>query len=333
MANYSIKDVAKLSGVSIATVSRVLNKKGKYSKETEQKVLKVVDEIGYQVNYNAKTLRTKVSRTIGILVPDISNYFFANLVQEIEKSLFENSYSTIICNTDRSLEKEKTYLQILENKNIDALIAISGNIDKGFEFSSKHKNIPYICIDREPANLDESTYISSDHFMGAYQACSHLLNKECKQVAFFGPKKLSPSNKRRFDGFLKALDDKNLKFSKNKNHLQISNDIDLEDQVINFLKENPELDGIFAINDSLAINLIEILKKNNKKIPKDILLVGFDDIPTCKYTNPKLTSIRQDIKTIANETVKNILEAIDNPKQEKKTILVPTQLIERESTK
>lgn len=333
MENYSIKDVAKLAGVSIATVSRVLNKKGKYSKKTEEKVLKVVNDIGYQVNYNAKSLRTKVSHTIGILVPDISNYFFANLVQEIEKSFFENSYSTIICNTDRSLKKEKTYLQILENKNIDALVAISGNIDKGFAFSGKSKDIPYICIDREPANLDESTYISSDHFSGSYQASSHLLDKGCKQIAFFGPKKLSSANKRRFDGFLKALEDRNIEFCKNKNHLQISDDKALENQVINFLKSNPKLDGIFAINDGLAINLIEILKNNNIQIPEDISLVGFDDIPTCQYTSPKLTSIKQDIKTIADETVKNILDALNNSAYKKKTILIPTQLIERESTK
>lgn len=333
MSNYSIKDVAKLADVSIATVSRVLNKKGKYSKETEEKVLKVVEEIGYQVNHNAKTLRTKVSHTIGILVPDISNYFFATLVQEIEKSFFENSYSTIICNTDRSLEKEKSYLQILENKNIDALIAISGNIDKGFEFSSTIKNIPYICIDREPANLEESTYISSDHFMGAYQACSHLLDKKCKQIAFFGPKKLSPSNKRRFDGFLKALEEKNIEFNEEKNRLQVFYNKDLEKQVVNFLKSNSNLDGIFAINDRLAIDLIQILKKNNKKIPEDISLVGFDNSPTCEYTSPKLTSISQNIKRIADETVENILESINNPEYKKKTILVPTQLIERESTK
>lgn len=333
MSNYSIKDVAKLAGVSIATVSRVLNKKGKYSKKTEEKVLKVVDDIGYQVNYNAKSLRTKISHTIGILVPDISNYFFANLVQEIEKSLFENSYSTIICNTDRSLKKEKTYLQILENKNIDALIAISGNIEKGFEFSSKNKKIPYICIDREPANLEDTIYISSDHFMGAYQATSHLLRTGCKQLAFLGPKKMSSSSKRRFDGYLKALEDNKIDFNENKNHIYIPPNKDLKQQVDLFLDKNPNTDGIFAINDKLAIELIQILKDKNIKVPQEISIIGFDDIPACQYTSPKLTSIKQDIKTIAEETVKNIINYIKNLDQEKKTILVPTQLIIRESTK
>ena len=333
MSNYSIKDVAKLAGVSIATVSRVLNKKGKYSKKTEEKVLKVVDDIGYQVNYNAKSLRTKISHTIGILVPDISNYFFANLVQEIEKSLFENSYSTIICNTDRSLKKEKTYLQILENKNIDALIAISGNIEKGFEFSSKNKKIPYICIDREPANLEDTIYISSDHFMGAYQATSHLLRTGCKQLAFLGPEKMSSSSKRRFDGYLKALEDNKIDFNEKKNHINISPNEDLKQQVELFLDKNPNTDGIFAINDKLAIELIQILKVKNIKVPQEISIIGFDDIPACQYTSPKLTSIKQDIKTIAEETVKNIINYIKNPDQEKKTILVPTQLIIRESTK
>ena len=169
--------------------------------------------------------------------------------------------------------------------------------------------------------------------MGDYQATSHLLKTGCKQLAFLGPKKMSSSSKRRFDGYLKALEDNKIDFNEKKNHINISPNEDLKQQVDLFLDKNPNTDGIFAINDKLAIELIQILKVKNIKVPQEISIIGFDDIPACQYTSPKLTSIKQDIKTIAEETVKNIISYIKNPDQEKKTILVPTQLMIRESTK
>ncbi|KAE9876631.1 LacI family DNA-binding transcriptional regulator, partial [Escherichia coli] len=116
MKKTSIKDIAKLSGVSVATVSRVINDNGRFSEETREKVLAVIKENNYQMNFSAKSLRMNKSFSVGILVPDISNYFFSSVVQQIEAILFDQGYSTIICNTGRNLDKEMAYLNMLESK-------------------------------------------------------------------------------------------------------------------------------------------------------------------------------------------------------------------------
>jgi LacI family transcriptional regulator len=148
MKKISIKDIAQLSGVSVATVSRVINDNGRFSEETRKKVLDVINETGYQMNYSAKSLRMNKSFSIGILVPDISNYFFSDVVQKIEEILFEHGYSTIICNTARNLAKEDAYLQMLESKGVDGIIVISGAEELDFDNSrSKKKFLTYVLIE------------------------------------------------------------------------------------------------------------------------------------------------------------------------------------------
>ena len=180
MKKYSLKDIAILSGVSVATVSRVINDNGRFSEETRQKVLKVIEETGYKMNYNAKSLRMNRSFSIGILVPDISNYFFSDVVQKIEEILFDKGYSTIICNTARSQAKETAYLKMLEGKGVDGLVVISGAEAFDFDYSSNEKHIPYICIDREPKTREDTVFISSNHYQGAFEATEELIHVGCK---------------------------------------------------------------------------------------------------------------------------------------------------------
>ncbi|MDU6792106.1 MAG: LacI family DNA-binding transcriptional regulator, partial [Anaerococcus sp.] len=126
MKTLTIKDIAELADVSVATVSRVINNNGRFSEETRKKVLDIIEKTGYKTNYMAKSLRTNRSYTIGVIVPDISNYFFFSIVEKVEQIMFERNFTTIICNTDRSIKKEKAYLELLESKKIDGLIVISG---------------------------------------------------------------------------------------------------------------------------------------------------------------------------------------------------------------
>lgn len=201
MKKISIKDIAELSGVSIATVSRVINNNGRFSNETRDKVLKVINETGYQANLSAKTLRMNKSFSIGIIVPDITNFFFAYLVEKIEEILFSKGFSTIICNTGRNHDKEKEYLKILESKSVDGLIIISGLE----QFSYENNKIPYICIDREPIETKKSMFISSDHYNGAVLAVEHLLACNVKKPSILLHENMSTSSQKRLDGFIDTL--------------------------------------------------------------------------------------------------------------------------------
>lgn len=157
------------------------------------------------MNYSAKNLRMNKSFTIGILVPDISNYFFSDVVQCLEEILFAKGYSTIICNTSRSSEKELAYLRILEGKGVDGLIVISGAEAFEFTSSSAEKKIPYICIDREPKKKEDTVFISSNHYQGAFESAEELIHKGCQHPVIAMHNQKSTSAKERLKGFKDAL--------------------------------------------------------------------------------------------------------------------------------
>lgn len=332
MKKYSLKDIAKLSGVSVATVSRVINDNGRFSEETRQKVLNVIEETGYKMNYNAKSLRMNRSFSIGILVPDISNYFFADVVQKIEEILFDKGYSTIICNTGRSQEKETAYLKMLEGKGVDGLIVISGAEAFDFDSSPSDKHIPYICIDREPKTREDTVFISSNHYQGAFEAGEKLINVGCKQPVIAMHNRKSTSTKERFSGFKDALKKNSVNFSPKRNLLNIDpNDQNFFKLINDFLLKNPGIDGIFCINDSIALELLLVLHQLKKDIPRDIKVIGFDDTPAAKYSVPPLSSIRQDTNKIAKVAVDNLLNLIDHPQETDKLLIIPVSLVSRQS--
>ncbi|MBC1348404.1 LacI family transcriptional regulator [Listeria welshimeri] len=328
MKKTSIKDIAKLSGVSVATVSRVINDNGRFSEETRQKVLAVIKETNYQMNFSAKSLRMNKSFSVGILVPDISNYFFSSVVQQMEAILFEQGYSTIICNTGRNLDKELAYLNMLESKMVDGLIVISGADEFGFNYSNAENGIPYVCIDRQPKDKKDTIFISSNHYQGAFEATEALIHAGAKSPVIFMHSRQSSSAKERLKGFQDALKKNNIQMDPELSiftmDLQKS---DYQKNIATFVQKAKKMDGIFAINDHIAIELLNFLPTIGKKIPDDIKLIGFDDTPQCNYTVPKLSSVKQNIPEIAQITVDNLISIIKNPEQQKQiTEIVPVEL-------
>lgn len=334
MKKYSMKDIARLSGVSVATVSRVINNNGRFSEETRKKVEKVIKETNYILNYNAKSLRMNKSFSIGILVPDITNPFFAGVVQKIEKILFEQGYTTIICNTARDNEKEKAYLNILESKGVDGIVVISGAKKFDFErFSNSEKVIPYICIDREPENISDTVFISSNHHQGALKATEHLINSGVKHPVIAIHDRMYSFAVDRLNGFKDALRNNNIDFHGDKNYLSIDRtDSDFEQKVKDFINNHPKTDGVFALNDRIAMRLLATFQKMNIKVPQEIKLIGFDDAPQNKYSSPTLSSVKHNIDQIAQFAVNNLLILIDSPQETGDTILTPISLSLREST-
>lgn len=334
MKKYSIKDIALLSGVSVATVSRVINDNGRFSEETRKKVLDTIKETGYQMNYSAKSLRMKKSFTVGILVPDISNYFFSDVVQKIEEILFEKNYSTIICNTARNQQKETAYLKMLESKGVDGLIVISGADEFGFDYSQSEKKIPYICIDREPLDKKNTIFISSNHYQGAFEATETLIQAGVTHPVIIMDKRKSPSAKERYNGFKDALKKNSIVFD-NKENVLITNVSSEEFNSIleDFLTNQPTTDGIFAVNDFIALESLVSLRKMQRNIPTDLKIIGFDDMPQDRYSSPTLSSIRQDTDQIAFKAVESLLNLIDNKVDRGQSFVIPVALVLRESTK
>jgi len=333
--NISIKEIAKLSGVSVATVSRVINNNGRFSEETRQRVMSIIEETNYETNNVAKSLRMNKSNTIGILVPDISNAFFASIVRKLESYLFEEGYSTIICNTDRSKEKELTYMKTLESKMIDGLIVISG--PKEFEIENLNKKIPVVCIDRKPKDNQDIVLIQSDNYQGGWIATEELIQKGCKNIALLAHRETISTFKARQEGFVDALKKHNFDFNE-ESIIEITS-VNYPSQMeaakmflLEKFKQGATYDGIFALNDRLAIGAIEAALELGLNIPEQIKIVGFDNDLISRYCYPKLTTINQNTTVLAKKAYVVLLDLINGGSTEKQQQVVPIELKVRETT-
>lgn len=329
----SIKEIANICGVSVATVSRVINNNGRFSEETRKKVLDTIDKYDYTTNMAAKSLRMSKSKTVGIIVPDISNEFFSKLVLEIENFFFNIGYSVFICNTNQNEMKEITYFKSLDAKLVDGIICISGS--ESIPTDSIKRNIPIVCIDRKPNN-NNIINLQSDHFLGGFIATEELIKKGCKNILILTKNKSISVNRQRLDGYLSALEKYNypiredliIKLSGNRSNVDEARD------TINYLiKKGLEFDGIFATNDTRAYGALIALQQNDIDVPSKVKIVGFDGISVSEIANPPITTIFQDYKDLADQSSDLLLKLIEgNSKITSNHVVIPVYLLERKTT-
>ncbi len=327
--NISIKELAAISDVSIATVSRIINKKGGYSKETEEKVLKLIKNYDYKQNVNARSLRTKKSQTIGVIVPDISNEFFAKIIQAIERSAIKYNYSVFVCNTDENVEIEKRHLNNLMSQFVDGIIYVGGDIKLNEEL--KKLDLPIIYIDRYVD--DKDVYIESDNFKGGYFAGEELIGKGCKKIAIIKDiREISSANKR-YLGILKAMKDYNIPVNKNRIcNIKNVGYKEAYEKTLELLDTGEIFDGVFATNDTMALGVMMALNERRIKIPEEVKLVGFDNISITEMVGIPITTINQNKQKMGELAVKLLMNKILLIEDEIKNIKIPVNLIRRKST-
>lgn len=330
--NLSMKEIADLCNVSVATVSRVINQNGRFSKETEKKVLEVIEQYGYKTNQIAKSLRMRQSKSIGVIVPNIKNEFFASIVLEIESYFFSHGYSVFICNTNGEEEKEQEYLKSLDAKGVDGLIYISGKEELSVDLL--RRDIPIVCIDRLPNIHENIAIVESDNFEGGFLATEELIKQGCKDILIIKSKKRISSTQMRYKGYLAALEKQGIPF---KEELVIDLDKttfeEAKEKMRVLSKQEINFDGIFATNDWLALGSSIALAENNVKVPEAVKIIGFDNISISQYSYPSITTINQDKKSLGREASEALLNFINKEEvREKLHIVVPVSLVKREST-
>lgn len=324
----SIIAIAEMAGVSIATVSRVLNKSGRYSAETEKKVMQIVDQYGYQPNVSAKSLRTNKTQSIGVIVPDITNEFFAKIVRSIENYISPHGYSVFICDSHENQKIETRHIQNLVAKNVDGLIYISGKEDlAGNELIY---DIPVVYIDRHPANAP--TIVESDNLRGGYLAAEELIKKGCKKIALILDYYWLSTQKARYQGFLDAhaqygvIADEQLMFS------SIPGYEDAKALVCGLIEKQVEFDGVFASNDMLALGALHALADAGVEIPGQVKIVGFDDISVSEFCQVPLTTITQNTDEIGRLSVNGLMRQMDGERDFEPHIIVDVALHVRKTT-
>lgn len=333
-SKISIKEIARLSGVSVATVSRVINDNGRFSEETRRRVIDIIDKYQYETNSIAKSLRMNKSQTIGVLVPDINNEFFARIVQGIERFFFEHGYSTIICNTAKSANKEKEYLKTLDSKMVDGLVCISGQEEVLTDVLSR--KVPIVCIDRRPKIDSQVAFIGSDNYAGGIMATEALIKKGCQNIIVLTKRKNLSSVNERLKGFQNAMEKNGLNVGK-ENYVYMDEDYnnleDVKQAVQKAIDDGIVFDGVFATNDWLALGTLLALQDNAIEVPGQVKIVGFDNDIIAKYCSPSLSTINQDKEALASKASSILLKMIEGKVQQgEQHQVVPVNLIERQST-
>jgi len=323
----SIKDVAKRAGVTVTTVSRVLNNRGYISEETRKKVYKAMEELNYQPNEIARALFRKRSYFLGLIIPDISHPFFGEIAKYIEYYAYIKGYKILLCNSHLDNKKEKEYIEMLKRHQVDGIIMGSHTLDiKDYE----KVNLPIVALDRI---LSENIpYVTSDNFRGGVLATNLLIDKGCKFLAHIsGPLELNTPANDRYYGFLKVVNERNVKYVKVETKLSSFEIEEYRKIIYDLFKQYPEIDGVFASSDLIAAVVISVAKLFKKNVPKDIKVVGFDDINVASLINPSITSVRQFKDKIAEKTVEIITNEIEGNEVSIKNV-IPIELVEREST-
>lgn len=325
MAN--IKDVAERSGVTVTTVSRVLNNRGYISDMTRQKVNKAIEELNYQPNEIARSLLKRKSNLIGLIIPNVSHPFFAELTNYIEYYAHKNGYKILLCNAYQDSKKEKEYIDMLKRNQVDGIVMGSHALE-----TTEYLNLslPIVAIDRFLS--EDIPFIASDNYDGGTLATNILIEKGCRKIAHIsGPLKLNTPANQRYKAFQDVANKNNIPYVVTETKLNSFDMEEYEKMIYKLFKENSDIDGIFASSDLIAACIIKVSNVLGKSIPDNLKIVGYDDISMASLIVPPLTTIRQPIKKIAQLAIDIIIDQVNGKEVNSRNIL-PVELIERKTT-
>lgn len=323
----SIRDVAKLAGVSPATVSRVMNSTANVAPEKRERVLEAIRETGFVPNELARSLYKKSAMTIGLIIPSIRNPFFTQLASAMDELANRNGYRLFICNVGEDLEKEQAAFQMLVALNADGIIFASGNEEIQHHLATCP--IPVVAIDTRVSLQDVEACIYCDYRQGGRLAAEHLLECGCKKIVCIkGPQSLF-SARCRYEGYRDVCREHGIP--------EVTVDCDYDFNVglkmtEAVLESYPDVDGIIACNDIVAISIYKILHKNNLAVPDQIQLIGFDDIELSALISPELTTIHQPIQAMAEKAMDLIMHRSTEHETGREYVF-PVSLTMRETTK
>ena len=331
----TIKDIAKVLGYSVSTVSRALKNHQDISAETRKLVQETANELKYKPNLLALSLRKNKTYTIGVLIPEIVHHFFSSVISGIEDIAYDKGYNVIVCQSNENYDREVINAQALISNRVDGVLASISKNTFDFEHYRNviNQGIPLVFFDRICPEINTDRVIINDE-EGAFLATEHLIKIGCKNIAHFA----APSNlligQGRLAGYKRALKQYNVAFNADYVLHCDTSELSLE-KTLPFIKSHPEINGIFSVNDSTAITTMQIIQKMGKNVPKDIAIIGFGDGPNALITCPTLSTIEQKGYEIGMEAVKLLVYKIENETSADsfQTKVISPNLIVRESTR
>lgn len=288
----NIKDIAKYANVSISTVSRALHGHPKISEKTKSKIILTAKQHNYVPNQIARALKTRVTKTIGLIIADITNPFYPDVTKGVEETCIKNGYSIILCNSDYNLERELTQLQILAEKGVDGIILTPHSINHLHSSFFELNQLSYVLVDIKPNNPNINC-VYTDQEEGAYLATKYLIDKGHKNITLLCGQKDIPSANQLIKGYKRAFGELNVKINE-KLIIEIPQKIDTAYSTIKQLLNNTkDITAIFSQSDIICTGIYQAIYEKKLKIPDDIAVVGYDDLPITRFMDPPLTTVHQ----------------------------------------
>jgi LacI family transcriptional regulator len=327
----TMKQVAERAGVSTSTVSHVINNTRVVSEDVRLRVLAIIDEMRYIPSAVARSLKNDRTHTIGMMVPNNSNPYFAELIQGIEDAAFKVGYNIILCNAYDDPKKQAAYLRVLMQKRIDGLILVASGSDEELAVLLHNQPVPVVLVDREVAGV-EADFIEADHETGGYDATRYLLGLGHRDIACVsGPIGLPPSRDR-VTGYLRALSEAGVPFQPD---YLVHSDFTSEGGFLAFqqllLMTKPPT-AIFASNDLMAIGGICAASEALVHVPRQLSVIGYDDIALASYSTPPLTTMAQPKYQMGQLITNVLIDRIAGGHLPLRRELLKTSLVERQST-
>lgn len=330
--NITIKDVAIRANVSVATVSRVVNNLEGYSEDTKERVLKAIKELGYQRNAIARGLVTKTTKTIGVLIPIVSAYFYSEILNGIEEKANKSGYGIFLCNTGVNGIRAEHYIKMLGERRVDAIIVVSLSLkDEHYDLLNSLK-IPYILV----ATLSykyKIPYIKVDDQLAAYTATQYLIENGHSRIALIsGDNEDKIAGATRINGYKNALQDYNIKLNENiikYGDFSYKSGIECMEEL---LKEKEEFTAVFATSDEMALGALSVMHRQNIKVPEEISIIGYDNTLIAQMSNPPLTTVSQPLYEMGTKAFYRILDMLESGKSEE-NIILSHKIVERETVK
>ena len=323
----TIGDVAKAAGLSVSTVSRVLNGSGYVSEEAKVRVEQAASLLQYTPNGLARGLVSKRTSSIGLLIPDVSNPFFADVARGTEDEAAAIGYSVILCNSDWQVSREKMYINILRSRWVDGVVIAGARIEEE-RLREDLRDVPFVLVDRRSSAVADSVWIDNEE--GGFLATQHLLECGCRNIVHISGAGDSPSGQARLKGYLRAI-----RLETGIQSSVIQGDFRFESgyNATRMLLTGPNPpDAIFAGNDMMGLGVLQAAQSLGCSIPDRLKVVGYDNISFAAYVSPSLTTIEQPSYTMGSAAVKMLADAISNPQHRPTSYEIQPKLVVRKSS-
>ena len=331
----TIKDVAKMAGVSTTTVSHVINKTRFVAKETEEAVMQAIKSLKYSPSAVARSLKVNTTKSIGMIVTTSESPYFAEIIHAVEDHCYRQGYSLFLCNTQNDPEKIKNHVEMLTKKRVDGLLVMCSEYTQhSLDVLSSFSSVPMVVMDWGP-NTD-TDIIEDNSFTGGYLATKHLIDCGHKEIGLIAGELDKTTAKTRYEGFVKAMNEANLPIHENWIMEVFFEPEDGYECMKKILAQDSLPTAVFCCNDVMALGAISAITEKGLRVPDDISIIGYDNIHSSRFYAPPLTTIHQSKSRLGAQAVNLLFERIankDNDNHEKHRIAIHPELVIRKSVR